>query len=151
MNLKKVNEFFGYAHSIVGVLKIILIILVLIQINTTMSETLNGKEVSADYYPTFSTTIGFAQIILAVGSIIMIIFNKKNSEVILGYLLGLGALLIEFITPAIIFFYISFAQCGLYMKAGSKIRDKNEEKRGATKEIIKNTEWFYSDNDIKNK
>ena len=127
MSIKKLNEIFGYGLFIVGALKILLVILVLIQVGTNITAIFNGGSVNSEYYPTLSTTIGFAQLILAFGSIIMIILNiKKQPEVITGYLWGLGALLIEFITPSIISFYAVFVECSMYMKAGTKIRNKNE-------------------------
>lgn len=154
MNLKKTNEIFGYALFTIGALKILLIILVLLKLTTNLNSIVNGENVNSDYYPTLSTTIGAAQIILAVGSIIMIIVNiKKQPEVITGYLWGLGALLIEFITPSIISFYAIFVECCMYMKAGNKIRNKNSIssiEHKTSKKIIKNTEWFYSDQNEEN-
>ena len=126
MGFKKINEVFGYGLFVVGILKILLVILVIIQVGTNIIAVFNGGNVNADYYPVLSLIIALLQIVLAIGSIIMIILNtKKQPEVILGYLLGLGALLIELITPSIISFYIVFLVCSMYMKAGTKIRDKN--------------------------
>lgn len=151
MNIKKINEIFGYGLFIIGVLKILLVILVLIQLGTNITAISNGGSVNSEYYPAFSITIGFAQLILAIGSIIMIILNiKKQPEVITGYLWGLGALLIEFITPSILSFYAVFVECGMYMKAGTKIRNKNtgsDKNYRKIKQDMKNTEWFYGNND----
>ena len=149
MGLKKINEVFGYGLFVVGILKILLVILVIIQVGTNIIAVFNGGNVNADYYPVFSLIIALFQIVLAIGSIIMIILNtKKQPEVILGYLLGLGALLIELITPSIISFYIVFLVCSMYMKAGTKIRDKNIGSDRSYRKIKldkKNTEWFYSE------
>ena len=56
----------------------------------------------------------------------MIILNvKKQPEVISGYLLGLGGVLIQIITPSIMSIFVVFIECGMYMKAGTKIKNKN--------------------------
>ena len=151
MSVKKVNEIFGYGLFIVGALKIILVVLVLAQVGSNITAIFNGGNVESEYYPILSTAIGIAQIILAIGSIVMIIVNmKKQPEVITGYLWGLGALLIEFIAPAIIEFYALFVECSMYMKAGSKIRNQNigsDKNYRKIKQDIKNTEWFYGNSD----
>lgn len=151
MSVKKVNEIFGYGLFIVGALKILLVVLVLLQVGSNITAIFNGGNVKSEYYPTLSTAIGFAQIILAIGSILMIIVNmKKQPEVITGYLWGLGALLIEFITPSIMSFYAVFVECSMYMKAGTKIRNKNtgsDKNYRKIKQDMKNTEWFYCNND----
>lgn len=147
--MRKLNEIFGYGLFIVGVAKIILVILVLLQAGTNIIAIFNGGSANSEYYPVLSTTIGFAQLILAVGSIVMIILNiKKQPEVIKGYLYGLGALLLEFVIPPIMSFYFVFVECGMYMKAGTKIRNKNlgsDKDYRKIKQNIKNTEWFYSE------
>lgn len=151
MSLKKINEIFGYSFFIVGALKLLLVILVLIQVGINITAIFNGGNGNSEYYPVFSTIIGFAQIILAIGSIVMIILNiKKQPEVIAGYLWGLGALLIEFITPTIISFYAVFIECGMYMKAGTKIKNQNigsGKNYRKIKQDMKNTEWFYGNSD----
>lgn len=151
MSVKKANEIFGYGLFIVGALKLLLLILVVLQLGSNIISIFNGGNVNSEYYPTFSTAIGIAQIILAIGSIIMIIVNIKNQPgVIIGYLWGLGAFLIQFITPSIISFYVVFIECGMYMKAGSKIRKKNigiDKNYRKIKQDMKNTEWFYENSD----
>lgn len=151
MSVKKLNEIFGYGLFIVGALKILFVILVLIQVGTNITAIFNGGSVNSEYYPAFSTIIGFAQLVLAMGSIIMIILNiKRQPEVITGYLWGLGALLIEFITPSIMSFYAVFVECSMYMKAGTKIRNKNtgsDKNYRKIKQDMKNTEWFYGNSD----
>lgn len=154
MNIRKTNEMFGYGFFMVGALKILLVVLVLVRLTTNLSSIFNSGNINSEYYPSFSMAIGYAQLILAFGSIIMIIVNiRKHPQVIPGYLWGLGALLIEFIIPPIMSFFTIFAECGMYMKAGSKIRNKNlsyEKEHNTTKNTIKNTEWFYSNSNIKN-
>lgn len=151
MSVKKLNEIFGYGLFIVGALKILFVILVLIQVGTNITAIFNGGSVNSEYYPALSTIIGFAQLVLAMGSIIMIILNiKRQPEVITGYLWGLGALLIEFITPSIMSFYAVFVECSMYMKAGTKIRNKNtgsDKNYRKIKQDMKNTEWFYGNSD----
>ena len=157
MNLKTVNEIFGYGLFGIGALKIIFTILVFSQIFINVNIAFNGGDgTDYGYYPTFSMILGGAQLLLAIGSIIMIMVNvTKQPGVIPGYLWGLGAILIELITPSSIYIFVLFAECGMYMKAGHKIISKNEiyksEFRPKTsKKIIKNTEWFYNERNEKN-
>lgn len=151
MITKKLNEIFGYGLFIIGALKIILLILILLQVGTNMTAALNGGSGNLEDYSIISTTIGFAQLILAIGSIIMIILNiKEQPGVIIGYLLGLGAILIEFIIPSIFAVYAIFVESGMYMKAGMKIRNQNTGGNINYRKIkkdMKNTEWFYGDSD----
>lgn len=148
MNVKNLNKLFGYGYFIIGALKILLVILVLIRLGTNIAVIFNGGSADSDYYSTFSTAIGFGQIILALGSIVMIVANiKKQPGVITGYLYGLGALVIEFVIPPMMLFFFVLVECGLYMKAGSKIKNTNlgyDIENKTSKEMIKNTEWFYS-------
>lgn len=147
MSIKKVNEIFGYGLFIVGAGKTLFVILILINLISAFS----GGIANSENYSSISKIIGFAQLILAMGSIIMIILNKKNQpEVISGYLLGLGALLIEFITPPILIFFTAFIECSLYMKAGTKIINENGgnyKSHRKIKQDMKNAEWFYGNND----
>lgn len=148
MNVKKLNEIFGYAHYIVGVLKILLLILAVIQIILNLNAISSGEYADVDYMP-FSTTIGFAQLILAVGSIVMIILNtKEQPEVIPGYLLGLVPVVIELILPPIVLFFFIFVEYGMYMKAGNKIRNINISGNKSYKKVkqsVHDTDWFYEE------
>ncbi|MGN1269578.1 MAG: hypothetical protein ACI4UU_01745 [Clostridia bacterium] len=149
MSVRKLNEIFGYGLFGVGAFKLLLVVLIILQLGTNITAIMNGQNINTNYYTNFSKTIGLAQIILAIGSIIMIFVNIKNTpEVITGYLLGLGALMIEFIIPSFLLIFVAFAQCGMYMKAGAKIKNKNmsyKTEHKTRKKAIKNTEWFYSD------
>ena len=151
MSIKKLNEIFGYGLFIVGVLKLLLTILVFTQLRASIATIFNGGEANLEGYSAFSTTIGFAQVVLAIGSIIMIILNiKKTPEVIPGYLWGLGAVLVELIMPPIMFLFTVIAECSMYMKAGTKIVNKNtgtEKNYKKIKQDMKNTEWFYGNDD----
>lgn len=152
MNLKTVNEIFGYGLFGVGAAKVVFTILLCMQMFTNVNIALNGANgTDYGYYPTLSIIMGGAEMILAVGSIIMIIVNmKKQPAAIPGYLWGIGAILMEWITPSSIFTFVVLVQCGMYMKAGHKIRSKNESYKSefrpkTSKKMIKNTEWFYGD------
>ena len=158
MNLKTVNEIFGYGLFGVGAFKIIFAILVFMKMFTNVNIALNGGNgTDYGYYPMISVLLGGTQILLAVGSIIMIIINATNQpSVIPGYLWGLGAILIELVTPSMIYILVQFVECGMYMKAGSKIRDNNkvykmEYRPKTSKKAIKNTEWFYNNSNAQNR
>ena len=54
----------------------------------------------------------------------------------------------SFSYTSILLIFVVFGQCGMYMKAGSKIIINNRDykiKKRTNKKMIKNTEWFYSD------
>jgi hypothetical protein len=126
MNIKVLNKIFGYALFALGVIKILFTILILIQVGTIITAISSGENVAPENYVVFSWIIGFAQLILAFGSIIMIFLNiNKKPGVITGYLLGLVALIIEIITPSILIIFIVFVQCGMYMRARTKIIKNN--------------------------
>lgn len=157
MNIKTVNEIFGYGLFGIGALKIVFTILVFFQMITNVNIALNGGDgTDYGYYPTFSVILGGAQILLAIGSIIMILVNSTiQPKVIPGYLWGLGAILIELIIPSSLYIFVLFAKCGMYMKAGQKIRSNNEIykdefKPKTSKKTIKNTEWFYNNQNTQN-
>ena len=109
MDIRTVNEIFGYGLFGLGALKIVFTILVFLQMFTNVNIALNGGDgTNYGYYPIFSIILGGAQILIAIGSIIMILINMtKQPAVIPGYLWGLSAILIELITPSsiYIFFY----------------------------------------------
>ena len=156
MLLKTVNNIFGYGLVGVGVSKIIFTILIFLQMFTNVNSVLNGStNINYEYYPTFTIILGGLQLFLALGSIIMLILNiAKSPKVIPGYLLGLLAILIEFIIPSFLYIFFVFAECGIYIKAGYKIINNNENynntflKSKTNKKLIKNSEWFFDDKDI---
>lgn len=155
MNLRKTNEVFGYMHFIVGALKILVLILILSKLFSNLSIIYSGGEADLNYYSELTILVGWMEIILAVSSVIMIIINiKYHPKVINGYLLGLGAVLCEFIFPKILAIFSIFIQSGLYMKAGTMIRKNNldysydyKPTTKTTKKIIRNTEDYYSSNE----
>ena len=148
MNLKKVNDIFGIALSWIGLLKVLLIVLVMFQSGSIATAMVMGGEAATFDISTFSTILGYAQLIFAASSIVMIFVNiKKYPEVILGYILGLVAIALEFILPSIIFFLYVFAECGLYIKAGNILRNKEFKLFNVENEKVKveNTDWFFND------
>lgn len=149
MNLKKVNDIFGISLSLVGLLKVLLIVLVMVQSGSIATSMVMGGEANTINLKPFSTFIGYMQLILAAGSIVMIFVNmKKFPEVILGYVIGLCALALEFILPSIIFFVYVFVECGLYIKAGNTIRNKEFKLFGVDNDSnvkVENTDWFFND------
>lgn len=156
MLLKTVNNIFGYGLVGVGISKIIFTILIFLQMFTNVNSVLNGStNINYEYYPTFTIILGSVQLFLALGSIIMLILNiVKYPKLIPGYLLGLLAILIEFITPSFLYIFFVFAECGIYIKAGYKIINNNENynntflKSKTNKKLIKNSEWFFDDKNI---
>lgn len=149
MSLKKVNDFFGISLSIMGILKVILILLILVQSGTAAKAMVTGGEQSDFSFSSVSRILGYGQIILAVCSIVMIIANiKKHPEVIIGYVIGLLALVLEVILPSIVYFIYVFIECALYIQAGNTIRNKKlklfsiEED---SSERVQSTDWFYND------
>lgn len=156
MLLKTINNIFGYGLVGVGISKIIFTILIFLQMFTNVNSVLNGStNINYEYYPTFTIILGSVQLFLALGSIIMLILNiVKYPKLIPGYLLGLLAILIEFITPSFLYIFFVFAECGIYIKAGYKIINNNENynntflKSKTNKKLIKNSEWFFDDKNI---
>ena len=149
MNLKKVNDFFGISLSLIGLLKVLLIVLVMVQSGSAATALVMGGAANTVDFSIFSTLLGFAQLFFAAGSIIMIFVNiKKYPNVILGYFIGLCAITLEFILPKIIFFIYVFVECGLYIKAGNMIRNKELKLFGIDNEKnikTENTDWFFND------
>lgn len=152
MNLKKVNDFFGISLSLVGFLKVLLIVLIFVQSGSIAASMVTGGTANTVDFSIFSRGIGIAQLILAVCSIIMIFVNIKSSpDVVAGYLIGLAAVGLELILPSIIYFVYVFVECGLYIKAGNKIRNKslsffNISTSKSNEEMKESTDWFYKDN-----
>lgn len=151
MNLKKVNDFFGISLSLVGFLKVLLIVLIFVQSGSIAASMVTGGTANTVDFSIFSKGIGIAQLILAVCSIIMIFVNIKFSpDVVAGYLIGLAAVGLELVLPSIIYFIYVFVECGLYIKAGNKIRNKslsffNISTSKSNEEMKESTDWFYKD------
>lgn len=150
MNLKNANGFFGYGFFALGTLKSLFTILIFFQMFTNINIALNGGDgTNYGYFPAFSLIIGGIQFFLLIGSIIMIFINlTTRPKVILGYLLGLGAALLEVIVGSSIFYFlIVFAECGMYLKAGQKIINNNkiykDEFVPKKRKKSKSSEWYY--------
>lgn len=148
MSLKKVNEFFGISLLIIGILKILLMIFIFIQSGSAAVSTVTGGEAKLFDASSFSDILGIVQIVFAICSIFMIVINiKKYPDVIIGYVIGLVALGLEIILPAIVFFIYGFVEGVLYINASNKIRNKkfnlfNIEEDSNQK--IESTDWFYN-------
>lgn len=152
--IKRTNEIFGCAFYVLGISKALLVFFVLLKAFTNISIVLNGGEIKNEYFPTLTNAVSYLELVLLIGSIVMMIINiKKQPETIKGYLWGLGAISLEFILPSIMMAFALFAQCSMFIKAGNKIRkgsfNYNQENK-TTKKMIKNTEWFYSNGNHEN-
>ena len=151
MNLKKVNDFFGFSLSLVGLLKVLLIVLIFVQSGFTAAAIVTGGNSNSIDFSTFSGILGIVQLVLAGCSIVMIFVNlKSNPDVISGYIIGLAAIGLELILPSIIYFVYVFVECGLYIKAGNKIRNKSLSffsisTSKSNEEMKESTDWFYKD------
>ena len=153
MNLKTVNKIFGYGLFGIGAIRIIYIILLLSQMVTNVNIALNGGEWSYGLFPIITVLISWLQILLTIGSVIMIFVNTiQQPKVIIGYVWGLGAMLLPFIIPSWPWLIMGafLLQCGMLMKAGTKIVSnsdtytyKDEFRPKTSKKTIKNTEWYY--------
>ena len=145
MNLRTVNAFFGYGLFALGGMKFIFTILLMIQgsTNTALSE---GEIIFYSLYPIFTLIIGGAQLLLAIGSVIMIFVNMSNQPAVIpGYLWGLGAILLEVTSPFLFYVLVLFAECGMYIKAGTSIISKNinyDDGDKKSKKTVKNQEWY---------
>ena len=149
MNLKTVNRIFGYGLFGMGAIKIIYTIFLLSQMVTNVNIALNGGEWSYVFAPIIVQVISFVQTLLTLGSVIMIFVNMiQQPKVIIGYVWGLGAMLVPYIIPSWLVIGALLVQCGMLMKAGTEIMNnsdtyKNEFRPKTSKKTIKNTEWYY--------
>lgn len=148
MNLRKVNNLFGYGLFLIGAGKVIILIvgIMIFLLSFSSNSAIDMTSVTT----IISGILGFLQIVLAVGSVIMILLNinSEGEGIITGYLLGLGALFIELITPSFLLIFVFFLECSMYMTAGNKVRNKNPDYKSenkVSKKMIENTDWFYSD------
>ena len=141
MKLKRVNNFFGTSMILIGFFRFLISSLGTLIILSTHSNS--------DIISLFAGLIGLFQIVIGFGSIIMIFVNMKEyPNVILGYVIGLCAIALEFILPKIIFFVYVFVECGLYIKAGNTIRDKEFKLFSIDNDTnvkTENTDWFFND------
>lgn len=118
-----VNEFMGMAIFALGAIKAIIITMSVVQFGTTVSTLFTGTITSSYDFSKIIIILGFAEILIGGISLTMIILNiNYKGGVILGYLMVIGAILMELLLPGIFFAYI---ECGICMKAGNIIRKKN--------------------------
>lgn len=151
MNLKKANDFLGYSFYTVGASKIILIILAFLKFGNDVSDIVNNNALtSSDIIILCSGLIGIAQIVLAIAAVVMIFINMSNEpKAVKGYLYSIGAILIEIFAPSFLMIFFIFAECGLYMKAGTILVKSNSgisKNNKRNEELTKNTEWFFDEN-----
>lgn len=151
MNLKRVNQIFGYLLFSIGVIKLIYTFLIIINMFENVQAIFSGGYADYGYYPILSNIIGFSQLIIAIGSIVMIIINliRGQFKIIFGYVAGLFSVILEFITPTIFAFYVSLAECSIYMWSGNRVVKNNADYKGVIKtsrKQVKNTDWFYAEN-----
>lgn len=135
-------------------LKIVLIIGVILQTGNAFVSFITRTSMSLYNLSTYSTYLAYAQVFLAICSIVMIFVNSKRyPEVISGYLMGLLAIGLEFLLSGILYLIYIFFECSLYIKAGEKIRNKKLKLFYINHNVnidLKDTEWFFKDKD-KNK
>lgn len=151
MNLKRLNNFFGISLSLIGLLKVILMVLIFVQSGIAATSMVTGGNTKMADFSIISKPLGIMQLILAVCSIVMIFVNiKPYPDVILGYIIGLIAVGLELILPPIVYSVYVFIESALYIKAGNKIRDKKSgfldiSNTKSKEEKVKSTDWFYKD------
>lgn len=152
MGLKKANAFFGYAFFTLGTVRIIYMILVFFTTISNVNRAFNGQEVDFGYYGIISQLIGFLVLAFGVASIIMLILNaKEQPQVMPGYLIFLGAIILELLPVGFLSLFTVFIACGLYLKAGTMIKKQSPEVFGNTysKKDIKSMDWFYGEKEEK--
>ena len=151
MKLEKINDFFGISLSVAGFLKVLLIVLVFVTSGTAAAAMVTGGNANVTDLSWLSRTVAIIQLVLAACSIVMIFINlQKYPDAAVGYLIGLAAVGLELILPSIIYFCYVFVECGLYFKAGKKIRNKSMNlfsvsDTKSNKEKMESTDWFYND------
>ena len=146
MNLKTANGIFGYGFYALGVFKCIYMMLLFLQMFTNINIALRGGDgTNYGYYPILALILGGAEFFLAIGAVIMIFVNSTtHPSVIPGYLCAIGAVLLELIlSSTFIYLLVVFLECGLYVKAGQKITNDNDEYAHRTGPKPKNPEWYY--------
>lgn len=123
MNIREVNRFFGYAYFVVGFIKIIFTLIIFLQLFSNLNAIYNNADYSdMSSLQTFSIILGGIQFGLGICSIVMIFVNRvKQPNVILGYVIGLAAVCLEFFMAGILTYFIIIPECYLYMEAGKKI------------------------------
>ena len=170
MNVKTFNTIFGYGFLVLGTAKIINFLIVMINAITNMSIIFRGGTVNTETSLGITTLIGGAEFVLGIGAIIMIFVNmNKDPEISGGYVLGGVAILLEFIVSGLLAIVAIFFQCGMFIKAGYMITDKNSKlpdkykpkqnykvnakkaTNKTTEEPLNNTDWFYLDSRTDNK
>ena len=155
MKLNKFNMFMGYFLHALGIFKMIALAIAMLYALTMISSISQGNEVFYNQQlgkvENLSAALGFIHIFALISSIVMIFVNSKdNTEVISGYGMAIGAVILNIVFSAIpfiirILFYAG--ECALYTKAGDRIlkaRKSKDIRRKNTPQEIKETDWFYN-------
>lgn len=158
MKISNINEMFGNALLAYGVIKIVFVFIALINAIGILIGTGSGSNI-VEVIESVSNILSVVWIIIIIGSLIMLIINKKNdTRVTKGYTTALVTGVIETIIPSIylIDIFINIFICMEYIKSGKKIKEDNgnyySNNNLSNKTIAKKSEWFYSDStDNKNR
>lgn len=148
--MRVLNKFFAYAFFVVGTCMIILLMLVVTQFTSNLNAVNSDAELDATNYGIFSSTIGWCQLLLALGSFLMIILNiKNNPKAIIGYLLSYVGFILEIILPSLFVMLMFPTVAGIYMKAGSIINKSISGDaygyRKTYRKKSKSVDWFYEE------
>lgn len=128
IDVKKLNEIFGYVFLGVGSVKILLLVLAFLKFGTDVALIVKGGSATSGDYSAFSAILGFVEIVLAIASIVMIILNvKRQAGAIVSYSLGIGALVLEFLIPSSLSILFVFVEVGMYLKAGNNLLKKDKD------------------------
>ena len=124
--IKSLNEFFGNAIFVVGLVRTILLTMNFIQMGTQVVSIIRRLESGIYDLSSAFLWLGLAEILIGGLSLMMFFLNFGYKPVISwGYFMMIAALLMEVTLPNIFFCYI---ECGMCMKAGRLILKKNQEK-----------------------
>lgn len=149
--MKKVNEFFGISLSLIGILKILLMIFIFIGSASSANALVNEGTSNSFDSSMFSKPLAIIQLIFGGLSIIMIFANiKSDLDIVTGYVMGIIALALELFLPSIVHFVAVWVEAFLYVKGGNKIRSKslnlfNISFEKTNEEKVESTDWFYGD------
>ena len=150
MDVKSLNRIFGYSLYGIGAAKAILFIIILMTVGTNFNLIKDGGNVDLSLYQMFARVIAIIQLIVAIGSFVMIVLNiKVQPKTIIWYIWALIALGLEIILPSLIMVFFIFAEIGMYMNAGRKILKADGMEVGSSnkdvKKTLESTAWFYED------
>ena len=127
MILRRVNKIFAWGYFAVGATRVVILFIALAQVISAFNAVFDGRSLAMMSFDGISLVLSICQIILFIGSIVMVILNsKKQPEVIKGYLMGIGAFVLHFIFSAfILLIFISAFSFVMYIRAGQMINKNN--------------------------